>query len=560
MTDLQINTLWKMPIFPLRPHGRGVRSAYYNGHSFHLLPAPTTLRTVQGIVTCNNPLRMKNTISRHSTWRMMDIRRFGSFHLSKQFEKTPLRSIMRPFYMAVHPDLQPDSPKTANIVNAQSLAELNAYTDALQSSLTYLYQGSKSKQPNSDTLSGKDSTNNFEKSRHQFYFVEKSLLFFRPHVTLLGRLLPGRVQPIRVTLPCLRPTLTYQEAEDIAAYVVSQLLRKTVRGAVPGRPAADSKQPENASSAPLETDTAEKIDNLLRRANAEFSCNPPPSVLSRDALKSRSGLNELWRIRVADAITASALHPPSDRRVKALQELHARFCMYRRGLMRRFRWLPKFGGAGSRRRKLYPLKPLNEINSLAEQKTLANVPDTENITNEWSLNDDCLSAEQVSSRTLKPPKKQQGIDEKSCKSCSDDMGVAVQLHLDGIFHPFLVFLDRTLSIEQRQEARKTVLGKNLQNEAEMWLLHNLFRALMSKGHEHSIHTTGTTNRPRSMGLPVPLVIATVYDASSPLGFIKVPYNFNVWQLADFLEEHLERVRECRVQLLHSVGRSTNNMP
>jgi hypothetical protein len=102
------------------------------------------------------------------------------------------------------------------------------------------------------------------------------------------------------------------------------------------------------------------------------------------------------------------------------------------------------------------------------------------------------------------------------------------------FHPDLVFFDPSLSEDERREGIENVCGLSLEKEEDVWLLENLWKAVRSY-------------RPP----PVPIVLSHGWKTSMDGGFIEIPCNFSPDELANFLEDNLESVRERRKELIDS---------
>ncbi|KEP66620.1 UNVERIFIED_CONTAM: hypothetical protein HHA_268400 [Hammondia hammondi] len=101
-------------------------------------------------------------------------------------------------------------------------------------------------------------------------------------------------------------------------------------------------------------------------------------------------------------------------------------------------------------------------------------------------------------------------------------------------HPDFVFFAPSLSSAQKEEAVGRLCGRHLEKESHRWLLQNLLKEL---------------RRPPT---PIPLIIGTEFNACVERGLFLIPFDFDVWQLADFLEEHLDAVREGRGKLLEKL--------
>ncbi|CBZ53999.1 conserved hypothetical protein [Neospora caninum Liverpool] len=101
-------------------------------------------------------------------------------------------------------------------------------------------------------------------------------------------------------------------------------------------------------------------------------------------------------------------------------------------------------------------------------------------------------------------------------------------------HPDFVFFVPSLSSAQKEEAIRRLCGRHLEKESHSWLLHNLLKEL------------------RQPPTPIPLIIGMEFNACAERGLFVIPFDFDVWQLADFLEENLDSVREGRRKLLEEL--------
>ena len=102
------------------------------------------------------------------------------------------------------------------------------------------------------------------------------------------------------------------------------------------------------------------------------------------------------------------------------------------------------------------------------------------------------------------------------------------------FHPDLVFFDRALTDEEREEGISRVCGVNLESDSDSWLLENVWKAVR-----------------RDRKPPVPIVLSHHFSANKDGGYVEIPFDFTLTDLVDFLEDNLESVREARKQLLAS---------
>ena len=100
------------------------------------------------------------------------------------------------------------------------------------------------------------------------------------------------------------------------------------------------------------------------------------------------------------------------------------------------------------------------------------------------------------------------------------------------FHPDLVFFDPSLTDSEREQGIARVCGINLSEESELWLLENIWKVVRS-----------------DKTPPVPVVLGREYASDVSGGFVKIPFDFALNDLVDYLEETLENVRDARRHLL-----------
>ncbi|EER08573.1 conserved hypothetical protein [Perkinsus marinus ATCC 50983] len=104
--------------------------------------------------------------------------------------------------------------------------------------------------------------------------------------------------------------------------------------------------------------------------------------------------------------------------------------------------------------------------------------------------------------------------------------------IEGGFHPDLVFYSPQLTDPtKRQEGISRICGLELDNDGDMWLLENVWRVV------------------RAPPTPLPLVIGTNFEALHDKGYFEIPYNFELKDLVDFLEEHMDALKESRAKLI-----------
>lgn len=100
------------------------------------------------------------------------------------------------------------------------------------------------------------------------------------------------------------------------------------------------------------------------------------------------------------------------------------------------------------------------------------------------------------------------------------------------YHPDLVFFRPHLTSEQKLIGIRNVCGDFLSKNEDVWLLENVWEAMR-----------------RSKKPSVPIVLSDKWCASHEGGYIEAPFDFDLSKLVDFLEDHLEPVRESRKRLI-----------
>ncbi len=122
--------------------------------------------------------------------------------------------------------------------------------------------------------------------------------------------------------------------------------------------------------------------------------------------------------------------------------------------------------------------------------------------------------------------------------CNDRMDTEANVQktrlIQSGFHPDLVFFRPHLAPDNRIFGVRNVCGEFLSSDQDVWLLENIWDAMR-------------TGRKPS----VPLVLSDTWRASLDGGYIEVPFDFKLADLVDFLEDHLESVRQARKNLLDS---------
>ncbi|CDJ61387.1 hypothetical protein EMWEY_00040620 [Eimeria maxima] len=109
------------------------------------------------------------------------------------------------------------------------------------------------------------------------------------------------------------------------------------------------------------------------------------------------------------------------------------------------------------------------------------------------------------------------------------------------YNPELVYVHPSLTPQQREEAIQRLLGRAQQQQqrpADIFLLDGLLRTLRN-------------NKP-----PIPILIYKQYQLLQEAGMLEVPYNFEVWPLADFVEKHIDEVSRVRKKVSSSAAAAT----
>ncbi|KAF4756016.1 hypothetical protein FOZ62_032199 [Perkinsus olseni] len=107
--------------------------------------------------------------------------------------------------------------------------------------------------------------------------------------------------------------------------------------------------------------------------------------------------------------------------------------------------------------------------------------------------------------------------------------------VEGGYHPDLVFYSPQLDDQaKRREGISRICGLGLEDDGDMWLLENVWRAV------------------RAPPTPLPLVIGTKFEALHDKGYFEIPYNFELKDLVGFLEEHMDALKESRAKLIEEL--------
>ena len=109
------------------------------------------------------------------------------------------------------------------------------------------------------------------------------------------------------------------------------------------------------------------------------------------------------------------------------------------------------------------------------------------------------------------------------------------------YNPNFVFFARGLSASDRASGLANLAGETLTEEADVWLLENIFRVL------------------REVEPSIPLVIGSKYGKSSEFGFLEIPWNFRLAQLAGFVDENIDQTRAQRQAALQ-LQRGSSRQP
>uniref|UniRef100_A0A0G4G3W9 DUF4460 domain-containing protein n=1 Tax=Chromera velia CCMP2878 TaxID=1169474 RepID=A0A0G4G3W9_9ALVE len=357
-----------------------------------------------------------------------------------------IRRMLRFFYREVHPDLTRSIPPEAANLNANSLAELNAYIDLLDSPLPL-----------------------------ETPILPRNLQFFRQFVSRRGVKIPTRVQNFSVHLPGCGPDVSMEEKELMAA----RLIRN------------------------IQISISE--DNRLLSSQA-----PVPLLFSgKEPLRER--LQTLWEDEARNAELKAQLYGPDAKTRKRIMAKKKCYDFWTR---------------------IYTAKCQKIKTSSKRKKRLAKVHD--------------LAMSKVVARFGDEDKRDTGAGQGRLEEKEAEQRVRQEKArlIEAGFHPDLVFLDSQVTGEQREEALFRLCGGGLQKEADVWLLENILREL---------------RRPPT---PVPIVIGPgsgEFEASLDKAFLTVPFDFQVWDFADFLEQHIDDLRRAREKRLETMNRSDSDI-
>lgn len=159
---------------------------------------------------------------------------------------------------------------------------------------------------------------------------------------------------------------------------------------------------------------------------------------------------------------------------------------------------------------------------------------------------------------------------EACHAAQD----AVEEHKDIIetklfgYHPALVYYHKDLLDTERKEARWRFLGRNLTKKSDMWLLHNLWKTLAGPpiaipivfvNSSHTAANDSLTEKPSDFGHKDGLA-GCRYALDSQTGFLQIAFDFDVWELADFLERILDDARSTREAAFDSKDQPYNLCP
>lgn len=103
------------------------------------------------------------------------------------------------------------------------------------------------------------------------------------------------------------------------------------------------------------------------------------------------------------------------------------------------------------------------------------------------------------------------------------------------YSPSLIFFHKDLQEEEKKKGIENLCGLHLKEDADRWLLENCLKIL--KNHE----------------TPIPLVICSKgpINLSSTFGIIHIPYNFELKDFFQFLENNVDIVRKIRKRIIDS---------
>jgi hypothetical protein len=118
----------------------------------------------------------------------------------------------------------------------------------------------------------------------------------------------------------------------------------------------------------------------------------------------------------------------------------------------------------------------------------------------------------------------------SCKDLQDTKENIFKLASLG-YNPHFVFFARDLTPAEVRKGLASLAGEGLTTDADKWLLENIFRAL------------------RESEPPVPVVLGRTFSANSDFGFLEIPTKCGISELAEFVDEWVDEVREIRKKVL-----------
>eukprot|EP00400_MALV-I_sp_L67-5_P000856 gene856-954_t len=230
------------------------------------------------------------------------------------------------------------------------------------------------------------------------------------------------------------------------------------------------------------------LDVAMSAQDDRFSAQPAPLFKLKG--ESRKKLDEIWDAETRDTMFKDALYGPQEEEYKFRKRQDFFFHKYHSQILRRAN-----GIRHNRRRKLKLASAAERARNLAVART---------------------------GHAPQPTYETKQVEEK------------VKVIENG-FHPDLVFMDKVLNDDQRRIGIQRVIGMGLEKESDFWLLENLWKAM------------------RNDPVPIPVVLrpGDKFEVSDN-GFVDIPYDFSVGDLADFLEDNLDGVRQTRKELIESL--------
>ncbi|KAF8821671.1 hypothetical protein IE077_004300 [Cardiosporidium cionae] len=306
--------------------------------------------------------------------------------------------------------------------------------------------------------------------------ARKSLLFFKPYKSISGKTISNRLSPFNIVLPTIHRDASEAEREAIAIRFQESVADCSV---------------------------VRDIQVALNTTSSAFSSLPKPSPIFCSKTSQRDKLNELWEDMTADVIKRTSLYQANEnyqRRIIAMQKYYIFF---------KQRCLKRILRIKNRKHKQRSLKKFTFNASQNKKKSK-------------------ILLGNLHAKTLNAVYSRYGEDPPEPENSQAELLSKISITESG-YHPDLLFMDKSLSEEQRKEASKRIHGEHLKNESDVWLIENVWKIL------------------RESSPPIPVIIITedAFEVSPENGFIRIPYNFDLWKFVDFLELHLDDAQQRR---------------